>query len=217
MDAFNLALERARAIGFSYIGNLDADISLPPDYYQRVLQRFESQPRLGIVGGMVSSLIDGRFVSQEVSADSVAGAVQLFHRDCFEQVGGYLPLTHGGIDAAAEITARKLGWTVRTFADIRVFEHRRTGTASSTALSARRKEGVRLHSLGYGLAFFLIRCVRRSMERPLLIGSATALYGYVEAAMRREQIVLPSDVVRYLRSEQRRKMLRFIGFGRHPY
>ena len=128
---------------------------------------------------MVSSCIDGRFVSQDVSLDSVAGAVQLFRRECFEDIGGYLALPMGGIDAAAEIMARQCGWKVRTFPDFRVLEHRRTGTATANPLVARIREGRRLHSLGYGFMFFLMRCVRRSMEQPRVVGSLAALYGYL--------------------------------------
>jgi poly-beta-1,6-N-acetyl-D-glucosamine synthase len=212
--AFGLGLARAREIGFSHIGNLDADISLDPDYYAQILSRFERDPGLGIAGGMVCSSIDGAFVAQHVAADSVAGAVQLFRRECFEQVGGYLPLPHGGIDAAAEIIARKSGWRVRTFADIRVLEHRRTGSATANPLASRMREGRRLHSLGYGLGFFAVRCVRRCMERPRIVGSCTALYGYLMSALRREPVVLPPDTVAYLRAEQRAKMRRLLRLDR---
>ena len=213
--AFDVGLKRARQLRFAHVGNLDADISFEPDYYARMLSHFEQDPELGIAGGMIASCIDGVYIAQNVASDSVAGAVQLFHRDCFEDVGGYLPLRQGGIDAAAEIIARKKGWRVRTFTDVRVLEHRRTGTATADPLSARRREGMRLYSLGYGFPFFVVRCLRRSMERPRIVGSVAALYGYLASALRGDPIVLPSDVVDYLRGEQRRKILRLFRFGRY--
>ena len=212
--AFAAGLARGRSLAFSHIGNLDADISLPHDYYARMLARFAESPRLGIAGGAVASSIDGRFVDQQVATDSVAGAIQLFRRACFDDVGGYLPLRHGGIDSAAEIIARKHGWTVRTFTDVSVFEHRRTGTATVAPLAARLREGARLRSLGYGFPFFLARCVRRSLERPRVVGSAAALYGYLAAAVRGDPIVLPPEVVDFLRGEQRGKMRRLLRLGR---
>ena len=212
--AFDIGMARARELPFTHVGNLDADIELPADYYAGMLARFRNDPDLGIAGGMVHSCIDGAYVPQNVARDSVAGAVQLFRRDCFDAVGGYLPLRQGGVDAAAEIMARHKGWRVRTFADIKVLEHRRTGTATADPLGARRREGARLHSLGYGLAFFIARCIRRSLEHPPVIGSLTALYGYLASAVRREPVVLPSDVLAYLRDEQRRKLMRVLGLGR---
>jgi poly-beta-1,6-N-acetyl-D-glucosamine synthase len=212
--AFEHGLARVVELPFAFVGNLDADIELPRDYYARMLAHFRNHPRLGIAGGMVHSSIDGQYVAQNVAPDSVAGAVQLFRRECFEEIGGYLPLRQGGVDAAAEIMARQKGWRVRTFADVAVREHRRTGTATGSPLSARRREGARLHALGYRWSFFLARCLRRSLEPPAVIGSLTALYGYIGSALRREPVVLPEDAIAYLRDEQRRKMLRTLGLGR---
>jgi glycosyltransferase involved in cell wall biosynthesis len=205
--AFEMGLAYARKLDYAFIGNLDADISFSSDYFAKLLSRFTDDTRLGIAGGTVCSSVGDRFVSQNVAADSVAGAVQLFRRECFDEIGGYLALPQGGIDAAAEIMARKAGWGTRTFFDLPVYEHRRTGTATATPLSARRREGVRMYSLGYGLAFFLARCLRRSLEQPRVVGSAVALLGYLGAMVRRDPMLLPPDVVAYLRAEQRQKLL----------
>lgn len=209
--AFNAGLALASGHDYDFIGNVDADISMEPDYFARLLAAFDSDPSLGLAGGMVASLIEGRFVSQQVSLDSVAGAVQLFRRTCFEDVGGYLELPNGGIDAAAEITARSKGWRVRTLPELRVFEHRRTGGAAGRPLAARLREGKRLHALGYAFPFFLMRCVRRSVEHPTLVGSVAALAGYLWARARHDPLALPPDVIRFLRSEQRGKLLRAFG------
>jgi len=210
--AFEVGAIRARQLGFEFIGNLDADISLKPDYYATMVACLEAQPKLGVVGGMVCTNIEGNFVSQRVSTDSVAGAVQLFKRACFEEIGGYCPLPLGGIDAAAEITARMKGWEVRTLAEVSVLENRRTGTALVSPLQARVREGKRLYSLGYSLPFFLVRCVRRSLERPKLIGSLAALTGFLGCLLRREPHVLSPEVIDFLRREQRTKLSNFFGF-----
>jgi poly-beta-1,6-N-acetyl-D-glucosamine synthase len=208
VNAFNLGLARALEIDFDFIGNLDADIELPAGYYATMLRHFASDPLLGVAGGVVHSCIDGVYVDQKIAADSVAGAVQLFRRECFERIGGYRPLVQGGIDAAAEILARHAGWAVRNYPDVAVLEHRRTASATATPLKARLREGRRLYALGYAFSFFAARCVRRALEQPPLLGSATAMLGYVAAACQGEPHSLPSDVVTYLRSEQRRKLAR---------
>jgi glycosyltransferase involved in cell wall biosynthesis len=212
--AFNRGIAALVPGNYDYVGNLDADISLERDYFERLLDEFDRDPQLGIAGGMVSSWIDGKFVSQEVALDSVAGAVQMFRRGCLVDIEGYMALPFGGIDSAAEIKARMKGWKVRTFPEFRVFEHRRTGTATVGPLAARIKEGRRFHSLGYGFAFFCVRCVRRLMARPRLIGSAASMYGYLASRLGGDPVMLSSDVVQYLRSEQRTKLARMLGFSR---
>jgi glycosyltransferase involved in cell wall biosynthesis len=206
--AFNKGMARLRGLEFEFVGNLDADISMEADYYQRILAEFEKNPRLGIAGGMVHSCVDGIFISQEVALDSVAGAVQLFRKCCFEQTGGYTPLPHGGIDAAAEIVARMNGWETRTFPDIAVLEHRRTGSATARPLASRLKEGRRFHSLGYGFLFFAVRCLYRLLDRPRVLGSGAALVGYLDSAINGKPVALPAEVVQFLRGEQRAKLRR---------
>ncbi len=211
VHAFNQGLELARYFEYDFIGNLDADISFECDYFQRLLAEFQKDPALGLAGGVVASHIDGEFVRQNVSLDSVAGAVQLFRRSCFEEVGGYVALPLGGIDAAAEIMARMKGWKVRTVPGLSVYEHRRTGSATARPLGARVREGRRLYSLGYNWWFFVLRCIYRSMERPPIIGSGAAIVGFLLGMLRREPSALAPEAVRFLRTEQREKFLRTLG------
>ncbi len=208
-NAFSHGLATVKDIPYAYIGNLDADISLAPDYHENLLFEFAKDPRLGIAGGIVFTRIGDQFATQDETLDSVGGAVQLFRRDCFEQIGGYLPLPYGGIDAAAEITARMKGWTVRKFPDNPVWEYRRTGTATARPLFSRVTEGRRFYSLGYGVVFYLLRCVYRMKDPPYVLGSAAALAGYLYSMVRREPTVLSEEAVRYLRAEQWKKLCRF--------
>ena len=209
--AFNQGLEQVRGLKFDFIGNLDADISFEPTYFSNILDEFAKDAKLGIAGGMVHTRMDEGFVSQEVALDSVAGAVQLFRRECFDQVGGYHALPNGGIDTAAEIAARMHGWKTRTFAEFQVLEHRRTGSAMARPLASRVKDGRRMHSLGYSLPFFLFRCLYRVMNKPAILGSGAALYGYLTSAIGRSPMALPPEAVRFLRNEQRGKLKRAFG------
>jgi glycosyltransferase involved in cell wall biosynthesis len=210
--AFNTGLECVKDLKFDFIGNLDADMSFEPDYFQNLLQQFELNPKLGIGGGMVHTTIDGKFVSQEVALDSVAGAVQLFRRKCFEQVGGYRAMPLGGIDAAAEVAARMHGWQTRTFPELVTREHRFTGAATASPLKSRLKEGKRMYSLGYSPIFFFVRCIYRLLERPAVIGSVAALWGYFMSAISSKPVAVSPEAVRYLRSEQHAKLKRLLGF-----
>jgi poly-beta-1,6-N-acetyl-D-glucosamine synthase len=209
--AFNYGLSQCDDLHFDYVGNLDADISLNSDYFSRVLNEFQRDALLGIAGGIVRSRIANAFVTQVTSLDSVAGAVQLFRLRCFQQIGGYKPLPWGGIDAAAEITARMKGWKVRTFPEIAALEHRRTGTATSGPLASRAREGLKYHSLGYGFFFLCLRCLYRLTERPRILGSGATLLGYLYARLRGRPVIVPAEVVSHLRHEQREKLKRSFG------
>jgi glycosyltransferase involved in cell wall biosynthesis len=206
-NAFNAGLQLLRDCEYEFIGNLDADIGLPPDYYENILAEFRSNPALGIAGGTVATRFRSGFVRLTVAADSVPGAVQLFRRGCFEQIGGaYMVLERGGIDAAAEIMARMKGWDVQSFPEYTVREFRLTGTASNGLLRSKYNEGTRFHSLGYGTVFYLMRAIYKMTDRPFLTGSIAAVAGFLAARLGQRPIALPSDVVAHLRAEQTLKL-----------
>ena len=206
VHAFNRGLEELRNLSYDFIGNLDADITFEPHYFENILREFEADSKLGIGGGIVYTRFTNSFVTYDNTIDSVGGKVQLFRRECFEVIGGYRPLKFGGIDATAEIMARMKGWKVRKSLPNPVFEHRRTGFAHGQPLMAMLRDGRKFYSLGYDPIFYLFRCIYRLRDYPFLLGSGAALLGYLCSMIRRQPVVLPSEVVAYLRGEQRTKL-----------
>ena len=204
--AFQAGYDQLPNENFGFVGNLDADVSFAPDYYQQVLERLRANPRLGIAGGIIQERIGDQFISQRISLNSVAGAVQLFRRECFEAIGGYIPMKFGGIDAAAEIMARMHGWMVQTFPEIPVRHHRRVSTGQATVFRARFRQGMTNYLLGYHPLFQLLSCLYRTVDRPYLVGSALLLLGYGWSWIRRERRPIPREVVEFLRAEQRARM-----------
>jgi biofilm PGA synthesis N-glycosyltransferase PgaC len=206
VDAFNRGLNCLADVDYDLLGNLDADMVMGPDYYENVIREFERDPRLGISGGVVYVPNGDRYVNYDATWDSVAGAVQLFRKDCFREIGGYLRIPTGGIDAAAEIMARKHGWKVRKVPNNPAYEQRPTGFAHGKPWRAAYKEGVHYHTLGYSSLFYFFRCLRRMGNSPRVIGSMLGLAGFLWAKLRRHPISLPPDAVAYLHSEQLQKL-----------
>lgn len=213
VTAFNEGLQELGESDYPFIGNLDADIAIAPEYFEAVLEEFDRDARLGIAGGRVNTTCKGRFVCQDRTMDSVGGAVQLLRRECFAEIGGYRPLPFGGIDAAAEIMARWKGWSVRKV-DEDVYEHRQTGSAQHSMWKARYRDGIKFHTLGYDGLFFACKCLFRVMDNPVCIGSLLSITGFVVARIRRVPLCIPREAVNYLRSEQKQKLRRlFVNSG----
>ena len=213
--AFNRGFAEVQDLNFDFIGNVDADISFGPKYFENILQEFDADPQLGISGGIVYTKFTKQFMSYDKTLDSVGGKVQLFRRKCFEDIGGYRALKYGGIDATAEIMARMKGWRVRKSLENRAYEHRPTGFAYGKPLIAKMYEGRRFYSLGYDPIFYLLRCIYRMHEYPFVLGSGAALLRYLYGMMCREPVVLPSEVTSFLRTEQRSKIKQALRFWAH--
>jgi glycosyltransferase involved in cell wall biosynthesis len=172
---------------YEFIGNLDADVSFDSQYYEEILARFQENPQLGIAGGIILELLNGRYRSQNISLNSVAGAIQLFRRQCYEKIGGYTPLKLGGVDAVVEISARKNGWQVQTFPKLKVFHHRRVAIREGKVLMTKFRQGVRDYLLGYHPLFYVVMCSYRIKERPYFWGSILRIGGYFWSAIKKEK------------------------------
>ena len=211
--AIRFAYQRLGDVECQFIGNLDADVSFGPSYYEKVMEKFDNNTKLGVAGGIRYDRYGGTFKRVYCSPNSVGGPAQFFHRDCYEAVGGYVSLKYGGIDAVAEISARMHGWDVQTFEDIEIFHHRATGTAAERFFRSNFRNGLKLYSIGYHPLFSMLMALHRAIRNPLLPGGIIWILGYLWAAANRYERPVPTDFVKYLRSEQKAR-IRSALFGR---
>lgn len=200
--ALRQAYASLAGLGYDFVGSLDADVTFGGRYYETMLERFRNSPRLGLAGGLIWDETGGKLVMHTISLNSVAGAVQMFRRQCYEEIGGYFPARAGGIDTIAEVSARMHGWEVRTFPEVQVVHHRVMGTASRGVLAAAWRAGIKDYRLGYHPLFYLAMCLYRVVDRPWVIGSALRLCAYAWMSLRAAPRDAPQAVVSYMQAEQ---------------
>lgn len=210
---FNTAYARTKHLTFDLVGNLDADLTFTDDYYEFLLDKFAEDPKLGIGGTPFSEegqTYDYRFSS----VDHVSGAAQLFRRECFEQIGGYVPVKGGGIDVIAVLTARLKGWETRTFTEKTCFHHRLMGSAShQDKLVASFRHGEKDYRLGFHPLWQVFRSIYQMTRRPYLIGGCALFLGYFGAMVRGVKRPLTKELVEFQRRNQMRRLLNFFGFS----
>lgn len=202
--AINAGIAQLAGTDFDFFGNLDADITLEPSYFQQLLTKFEHDPQLGLAGGSVRERgADGIFRGRpDNSLTSVAHAVQLFRRSCFQAIGGaYVGLPYGGPDTYAEVTARMKGWRVASFPDLKVLHHRVTGSVGG-AVNGCFRQGRMDHSLGTLPLFECMKVLRRVDCKPFLVGAVARMAGFLFAYSRREKRPVPEEFIAYFRREQ---------------
>jgi glycosyltransferase involved in cell wall biosynthesis len=214
--AFKAGYEATADLDYDIIGNLDADISFEPDYIEYLLCRFSENRKLGVAGTNRwegSLVFDYRYSSIE----DVAGACQLFRRECYIDIGGYKPVKGGGIDALAVLTARMKGWETRTFTDKYLIHRRPQGTASSRRWMVHFHDGRRDYMLGGHPLWEVFRAVYRMRRRPFIVGGVLLFAGYIWSMMKRIERPASEDLIRFRRKEQmsRLKKLggRWLGIG----
>jgi poly-beta-1,6-N-acetyl-D-glucosamine synthase len=193
---------------FDFVGNLDADITLEKGYFACLVDRFKLRPKLGIASGFVHEELRGRFRNRSSNrTDSVPHCAQLVRRECYEEIGGYAVLKYGGEDWYAQTCARMNGWEAEAFPELKIYHHRHTG-AGSNLLRDRYRLGRLDYSLGSDPVFEFFKCARRWREQPLVVGAMARLIGFASSYILGVERVVPAAFVRYLRREQRSKLMR---------
>jgi biofilm PGA synthesis N-glycosyltransferase PgaC len=215
VQAINLGIKVLAQAEYAYFGNLDADISFGENYFETLLKHFENDNKLGVIGGRIFQIDErGRALETNASTESVAGAIQFFRRECFEQIGGYQPIAGGMEDGIAEITARYHGWKTRSFKGLPVLHHRELGTVGRSVYGTRFKNGFTEYVVGFSFTYHAIRALSRVFERPYLIGTVLVFSGYMWGLLSRRPKVIPYEIVRFLRREQMTKLSALL-LGKH--
>jgi glycosyltransferase involved in cell wall biosynthesis len=212
VQAVRLGLSHLQSQIYGLIGFLDADLSFNSDYFAQILEMFQSDARLGVAGGICYERSGDNWSPVRTAVKwSVSGGMQMFRRDCYEGIGGYLPLEKGGIDTVAEVMARMMGWSVMTNPKLVVLHYRSMGTAKGGVLRARFVSGWREYTVGYDPVFVLVKSLARFTEWPYIIGALCRLAGYLSAWWRTRGPVVPEAMIRFLRGEQRARLLSYVG------
>src|SRR5260370_7322249 len=113
VHAFNAGYARVQDLDYEVLGSLDADVSFDQDYFSYLLRKLAEDRTLGLVGTPFKEGTNPTYDYRFVSIEHVSGACQLFRRECFEQIGGYVPWNGARIAHITVISARIKSWKTR--------------------------------------------------------------------------------------------------------
>jgi glycosyltransferase involved in cell wall biosynthesis len=190
---------------WDYVVKLDGDVTLPADYFEKCFAHFAANERLGLAGGTVCKRV-ATGLEPESKVDPpfhVRGATKIYRRECWREVDGLLHAP--GWDTLDEVKANMMGWITVTFPEILIEHHRPAGGAYGT-WNNWVKNGLANYIAGYHPLFMLMKCVRRAMTKPFGLAGLGLLMGFCGGYVRRVPQVNDKDLIRYLRSQQMRKL-----------
>jgi glycosyltransferase involved in cell wall biosynthesis len=204
VEAFYDGYDRIVPGSWDYLVKFDADLSFQPDYFERCLNRFAEDSKLGIGGGMICQEIDGVLACESADdpAFHVRGATKIYRQACWEAIGGLMRAP--GWDTVDELKANMLGWKTMTFQNIQLMHHRPTGAASGS-WNDWVKNGVANYITGYDPVFMACKCLRRTIRRPYLNGLGLWV-GFMKGYLKRIPQVNDRAVISYLRRQQWRAL-----------
>ena len=214
-QCFNAGYERLKGVEFDFVGNLDADITFDPDYYEFLIGRFAALPDLGVAGTPFVEDFNHperhSYSHASANLEHVSGACQFFRRSCFESIGCYTPIKGGGIDWVAVTTARMKGWKTRTFLERVCYHHRSMGTAGRGRLAARFRHGQEDYYVGGHPLWQFFRGCFQMRERPYVLSGLFLMSGYYWSWLMRMSSPVPAELRAFHRREQLRRLRRALG------
>ena len=206
VNSFNAGYERVKGLPYELIGNMDADISFEPDFLSFLVGKFKEDPSLGVAGTIFREEGYSSGADSFEGQNHVSGQCQLFRRECFEEIGGYIPHRAGGIDWMAVTTARMKGWKTKSFREKSFFHHRPMGTAERGAVASAFSYGQKDYYLGGHPVWQFFRVGYRTFKRPYLVAGLALGLGYVWAFLRRTPRPVSRELMAFHRKEQMSKL-----------
>lgn len=181
---------------------VDADISFETDYFERLLEAFAANERLGMTSGSALELRKGEWAQRQMTAGSLWGAARAYRWPCLQQV---LPLEERmGWDGIDALKANLHGWTTRIVPGLTFRHHRREGERDGLRLRAWAAQGRASHYMGYRLPYLVVRALHYARREPAALAMVV---GYAGAALAREPRCADDVVRESLRQRQKLRNL----------
>jgi biofilm PGA synthesis N-glycosyltransferase PgaC len=199
VDAFNDGYRALTCSDWDFMTKFDGDLAFEPDYFEKCFDEFYRDEKLGVGGGVICYVVEGKKRFEEAPAFHVRGATKIYRKACWVGIGGFLAAP--GWDTMDEVKANSLGWTTRSFPQLHLIHHRDTGSADGLWPTL-VKYGRANYICGYHPLFMLTKCIVRFFRKPYVIGSIGLMYGFVSGYLTNVPQVDDRAAIAYLRRQQ---------------
>jgi biofilm PGA synthesis N-glycosyltransferase PgaC len=200
--AFNAGLAELEPLP-DVIVKVDADISIEPDHFERLLAEFERNSRLGVASGTCYEIeADGAWRQRHVTGPGVWAACRAYRREC---LGDILPFEERmGWDTLDLVKANVMGWETEIVLDLGFRHHRPEGKRDGHSLRTWTIQGEASHYMDYRVSYLLARTLYQTLRNPAAIG---LLGGYARARVQRQTRCPDAELRAYVRRQQRLRNL----------
>lgn len=202
IQAFHKGFEKLDE-DYDVIVKLDADLILPNNYFETVLNIFEKDATIGMAGGFAYIEKNGDWILENLTdKDHIRGAFKAYRKACFQQIGNLKPAM--GWDTVDELLSKFYGWKVVTDASLIVKHLKPTGANYNK--TARYKQGEAFYTLGYGFLITSIASAKLAMmkKKPFLF--LDYIKGFWKAKAAKTPLLVTAEQAKFIRKYRLKKM-----------
>lgn len=188
---------------YDFIVKADADLIFPNNYFETIIKHFQSDDKIGMVGGFAYIEKNGAFILENLTdKDHIRGAFKAYRKETFIQIGGLKPAM--GWDTVDELLCKFYNWKVVTDVTLKVKHLKPTGANYNK--TARYKQGEAFYTLGYGFFITAIASVKLATmkKKPLLF--IDYINGFWKAKSAKTPLLVTKEQAKFIRNYRLQKM-----------
>ena len=202
INAFNKGLSQLDDM-YDVIIKLDADLILPLNYFETILNHFKSDTAIGMVGGFAYIEKEGKWILENLTdKDHIRGAFKAYRKETFKQIGGLKAAM--GWDTVDELLCKFYNWKVVTDESLQVKHLKPTGANYNK--TARYKQGEAFYSVGYGFLITAIASLKLALrkKKPLLF--LDYIKGFLKAKATQKDLLVTNEQAKFIRNYRWKKI-----------
>lgn len=201
VDSFNVGLQLAQP--YDLVGKFDADIVLPPTYFETLIKHFSANPNLGMCSGLLYILEEGEWIYETIAdKNHIRGPIKLYTKACFTAINGLRASI--GWDTVDVLLAQYHGFDVLTDASLKVKHLRPTGSSYST--TSKLLKGEALYKMRYGLVLCCIAAAKMGYKQQSKSLFLHTIKGYLKAKKNNIEPMVTSAEGKFIRKLRWKKM-----------
>jgi glycosyltransferase involved in cell wall biosynthesis len=204
--AFKTGFNEITAKDYDFIVKLDSDLELPYDYFEKVLEAFCTDTKIGICGGRILNIYpDSTSKLEKVASYHIRGAFKAYRKQCFEEIGGLREVYNW--DGVDEMLAMYYGWKTKTL-DLLVRHLRPTSSLINRGIRSHFKAGKEYYKEGYDFFLASIKASVYSIKKkPRFLSGASFLLGFIFAFLKNESKYFDKEINSFCKSIQYDRVL----------
>lgn len=188
---------------YDIIVKIDGDLIFPPNYFETIIKHFQSDPKIGMVGGFCYIEKNGDWILENLTdKDHIRGALKAYRKATYQQIGGLRPAM--GWDTVDELLCKYYDWKIVTDESLHVKHLKPTGANYNK--TARYKQGEAFYTIGYGFWITAIASAKLAMmkKKPFLF--LDYIRGFWKAKKAKTPLLVTPEQAKFIRNYRFHKM-----------
>lgn len=183
-------------VDWDVIVKMDADVILPPKYFEEITQEFQNDSKIGIAGGLATIEHNGNWILEKIgNKKQVRGPFKAYSKQCFDKVGGLKKSI--GWDTVDELLARYHGYEIKVREDLIIRLQKPTGKDYQSIHHI--KAGEAFYKMDYGFIISLIAAAKLAWNKKSLIAFFETIKGYYKSSQNPHSKIVTKEEGKFIR------------------